>query len=142
MEFGVGLGWRDVCDGVRQAAGRDPVDPFEGGVFDGVEAVPGVAAADDLGAAKAGDRLGQGVVIGVAAALQLWQQAAVRKQIVFALREHADPKPAMFQDIEAGRRTGIEALNGHVERAGTQHGINVTFNWVPAALVRMRGSHI
>lgn len=48
MEFGFGFCCRDVSDGLRQAPGIEPVDPFEGGVFDGVEAAPGATAVDDV----------------------------------------------------------------------------------------------
>lgn len=68
--------------------------------------------------------------------------AAVRRQIDFALREHKGHKPSMLQDVEAGRRTEIEALNGYVDRAGKRHGIPVPLNSLLAALVRMRESQI
>ena len=64
--------------------------------------------------------------------------AAVAKQIDFALREHGGHKPSMLQDIEAGRRTEIESLNGYVESAGIRHGIDVPLNRLLASLVRMR----
>ena len=47
----------------------------------------------------------------------------------------------MLQDVEAGRRTEIEALNGYVDRAGQKHGIAVPLNRLLAALVRMREQH-
>ena len=37
----------------------DPVDPLQGGVLDLVEALPGAAAADQLGLVQADDGLGQ-----------------------------------------------------------------------------------
>jgi len=45
----------------------EPVDPFQGGVFDLVDAFSGATAADELGLVQPDDGLGQGVVIGVAA---------------------------------------------------------------------------
>jgi len=65
---------------------------------------------------------------------------AVAKQIDFALREHKGHKPSMLQDVEAGRRTEIESLNGYVEQAAARHGIDAPMNRLLAALVRMRES--
>jgi hypothetical protein len=47
-----------VADVREQAAVVEPVDPFERGVFDRLEAAPGAAAVDDLGLEEAVDRLG------------------------------------------------------------------------------------
>jgi hypothetical protein len=66
VEVGFGFGWRDVSDGLQQAAVVEPVDPFQRRVFDGLEAAPWAAAVDDLGLEEPVDRLGQGVVIAVA----------------------------------------------------------------------------
>ena len=56
-----GLGGRDVADGLEQAAGVEPVDPFEGGDLDGLEAAPWPEPADDLGLKQADHRLGERV---------------------------------------------------------------------------------
>jgi hypothetical protein len=45
----------------------EPVDPLQGGVLDLVDAPPGATPADQLGLVQADDRLGQRVVVGVAA---------------------------------------------------------------------------
>ncbi len=63
--FLLGFGRRDVADGLEQSAVVEPVDPFERGVFDGLERSPGSAAMDHFGLLKAIDRLGQSVVIAV-----------------------------------------------------------------------------
>jgi hypothetical protein len=57
----------DIADGLQETAVVEPVDPFQGGVLDLVDALPGAAPADQLGLVQADDRLGQGVVVGVAA---------------------------------------------------------------------------
>ena len=44
-----GLGGRDIPDGFEQTAGVEPVDPFEGGELDGLEAPPWAAPMDDFG---------------------------------------------------------------------------------------------
>ena len=60
------LGWWEVCAPGVQALLVVPVDPFEGGVLDVVEAAPGTAAADELGLVEAVEGLGCcGVVEGV-----------------------------------------------------------------------------
>jgi hypothetical protein len=57
--FGLG-GW-NVADRFEQAPVAEPVHPFQGGGFDGLQAAPWPAAADHFGLVEAIDRLGQGV---------------------------------------------------------------------------------
>ena len=66
MEVCLGFCWRDVPDGLQQAAVVEPVDPFECGVFHGVKAAPWATAVDDLSLEQPVDRLGQGIVVTVA----------------------------------------------------------------------------
>ena len=61
VEVGLGFGWRDISDGLQQAAVAELVDPFQRGIFDGLEAAPRAAAVDDLGLEQAVDHLGQGL---------------------------------------------------------------------------------
>jgi hypothetical protein len=65
--LGVSLGFcgRDVPDWLEQAAVVEPVDPFQRGVFDGLEAAPWATTVDDLGLEEAVDRLGQRIVVAV-----------------------------------------------------------------------------
>ena len=58
-------GW-DVADPPQQAAVVVPIDPFERGELDGLEASPLPAAADDLGLVEAVNSLGERVVVRVA----------------------------------------------------------------------------
>ena len=55
------LGGRHVADGFEQAAGVEPIDPFESGELDGLEGSPRPTAMDHLGFEQTVDRLGQGV---------------------------------------------------------------------------------
>lgn len=87
----------------------------------------------DLALAIAAEVLAVGYAEGVESDLD-----AVKKQIGFALREHTGHKPSMLQDVEAGRRTEIDALNGYVAEAAARYGIDVPMNRLLAALVRMR----
>jgi hypothetical protein len=78
----LGFGGWDVAAVLGQAAVVEPVDPFGGGVFDGVQGVPGAAGFDELGLVKPVDGLGQGVVVAVAvvpteAATPAWARRSV-----------------------------------------------------------------
>jgi len=56
-----------VADRLQQPAMVEPVDPFQRGILDGVDGAPRSAPADDLGLEQPDDRLGQGIVVRVAA---------------------------------------------------------------------------
>ena len=63
-----GFGWRDAAGVVVvEPAAVEPVDPFQGGELEVLEPSPGAAVADELGLVEPDDRLGQGVVVAVAA---------------------------------------------------------------------------
>ena len=62
----LGFGRWYVADGREEPAIVEPVDPFERGVFNGLEGSPRTSSVDHLGLVKAVDRLGQGVVVAVA----------------------------------------------------------------------------
>ena len=62
LECGLELGRWEVADGLQKPPVVEPVHPLQGGVLDVVDALPGAAAADQLGLVQADDRLGQGVV--------------------------------------------------------------------------------
>jgi hypothetical protein len=78
LDFGLGivacfgLGGRDIPDGFEQAAGVEPVDPFEGGELDGLERPPRPPPMDHLSLEQAVDRLGQSIVVAVADAADGW----------------------------------------------------------------------
>lgn len=59
----LGLGPRDVTDGLEDASVVEPVDPFEGGVFHGIKRAPWTTPVDHLGLEQPIDRLGQGIVV-------------------------------------------------------------------------------
>ena len=62
----LGLGRRDVADGLHQPAIVEPVDPFEGRELDGFERPPRPAPMNDLGLVKSVDGLGQSIAVAVA----------------------------------------------------------------------------
>ena len=64
---GLELGWWEMADGLQEPAVVEPVDPLQGGVLDLIKTLPGAAPADQFGLVQPDDRLGQGVVVAVAA---------------------------------------------------------------------------
>jgi len=56
----------------------------------------------------------------------------------FVLPKAAAHRSSMLQDVEAGRRTEIDYLNGAVVRMGREHGIATPFNDAVAHLVKAR----
>jgi hypothetical protein len=63
---------RDVPDGFEKAWIVEPVDPFEGCVFDGSEIAPRAATMDAFALEEADDRLGEGFFITVTDAAKRW----------------------------------------------------------------------
>ena len=61
----LGLGRRDVADGLQEPSVVEPIDPFEGGELDGLEAAPRSAPMDHLGFVEAVDGFGESIVIGI-----------------------------------------------------------------------------
>ncbi len=56
-----GLGRRDVADGLQRPPMVEPVYPFEGGEFHGLERAPGAAPVNDFSLVETVDALGHGV---------------------------------------------------------------------------------
>ena len=61
----LGFGRRDVSDGLQEPPVVEPVDPFESGELDGLEAAPWPAPMDHLGLVETVDGFGKSVVIGI-----------------------------------------------------------------------------
>jgi 2-dehydropantoate 2-reductase len=53
-------------------------------------------------------------------------------------KDVADAKPSMLQDMERGRPTEIDAINGAVVREGTRVGVPTPYNSALLLLVRAR----
>jgi 2-dehydropantoate 2-reductase len=49
-----------------------------------------------------------------------------------------DDRSSMLEDVSAGRRTEVDAINGAVVRLGDRHGVDVTANRVVTALIHQR----
>jgi 2-dehydropantoate 2-reductase len=50
-------------------------------------------------------------------------------------------RSSMLEDLLAGRRTEIDAINGEIVRLGERHGVDVTANRVVTTLVHQRAKH-
>ena len=61
----LGFGRRDVSDGLQEPSVVEPVDPFECGELDGLEAAPWRTPMDHLSLVETVDGLGESVVIGI-----------------------------------------------------------------------------
>jgi 2-dehydropantoate 2-reductase len=60
-----------------------------------------------------------------------------RVEFIHGLLERAGPgKPSMLQDIEAGRRTEIDVINGAVVRAAERHGVDAPLNRTMVAMIK------
>jgi hypothetical protein len=57
--------WRDVSDGLKQAAVVEPLDPFERFPFDRGHGFLGAQSVNDLGFVEAVYRFGQGIIVRV-----------------------------------------------------------------------------
>jgi len=55
---------------------------------------------------------------------------AARKEVAY------DHKPSMLQDVEAGRETEIDFLNGAIVTFGVRHGVETPLNGALTALVK------
>jgi 2-dehydropantoate 2-reductase len=62
----------------------------------------------------------------------------VHALIDFACVQHTWHKPSMLQDVELGRRTEIEALNGYIETVARERGLDAPLNRMLARLIRIR----
>jgi 2-dehydropantoate 2-reductase len=64
----------------------------------------------------------------------IWQN------VEMAMREHANHKPSMLQDIEHGRATEIDAINGAIVDAALQAGLDAPANRALFQLVKLKES--
>ncbi|EQB12458.1 ketopantoate reductase family protein [Sphingobium lactosutens] len=77
----------------------------------------------------------EGVAIAGASGITI-DEEEVRSSVAFALTHHRDHKPSMLQDVEAGRRTEVDAIQGALVNAAYRHGIAVPALETCAALLR------
>lgn len=96
---------------------------------------------DQLGAVEDGRALAFAVVDEVLAVAQAQgiavQPAACKARVADAIARHVGHRPSMLQDVLAGRRTEIEAINGAVVAAADARGIPVPCTRTLLQLVRL-----
>lgn len=67
-------------------------------------------------------------------------EAHIWQNVEMAMRDHANHKPSMLQDIEQGRATEIDAINGAIVDAASQAGLDAPANRVLFQLVKLKES--
>lgn len=77
----------------------------------------------------------EGVAVARANEIAL-DEDAVRSSVQFALANHRDYKPSMLQDVEAGRRTEVDSIQGALVEEARRHKIAVPILETCAALLR------
>lgn len=96
---------------------------------------------DQLGAIDDGEALASSVVDEVLSVAQAQgvavQPDACKARVADAIARHVGHKPSMLQDMLAGRRTEIEAINGAVVAAAAAHGIPVPCTRTLLQIVRL-----
>lgn len=99
----------------------------------GTGATPGVLDGDKAFQALAHDVVHEAVIIGQLSGVEL-DEAKIWGNVQMAIAEHANHKPSMLQDIEAGRKTEIAAINGAIvtaaEKVGSEAPVNRTLTYI------------
>jgi hypothetical protein len=113
-------GW-DIADGFEQPPVVEPVDPFESGIFDGLERSPRSPPVDDLGFVKAIDGLGQSVVIAVADTTDGWLNARFGEAFGILDRDVLAAAIGVVDETAAMRRSTI--MKGLLERIEDEAGM-------------------
>jgi len=65
-------------------------------------------------------------------------QSKVHEMIDFACNNHVKHKPSMLQDLERGRRTEIESLNGYIVNLADKLQVDVPLNRMLNTMVRIK----
>lgn len=96
---------------------------------------------DALGAREDGPALALAIVAEVAAVARAKgvgvDECRMRENVLHAIREHRGHRSSMLQDVLAGRRTEIDAINGAVVAAAGELGVAVPHVRTLLQLVRL-----
>ncbi|WP_428036398.1 ketopantoate reductase family protein [Amphritea sp.] len=65
-------------------------------------------------------------------------EAHIWDNVEMAMREHPNHKPSMLQDIENGRATEIDSINGAIVLAATETGLDAPVNRTLCQLVKLK----
>ena len=117
-----GLGGRDVPDRSEKAPMVEPVDPFEGLPFDGVDGLPRRATVYDLGLEQADDRLRKRIVAAVADRAYGRLDARVSEPLGVAQREVLRPAVGMRDQFRVMGRSAL--VQGLLERIEDELGLS------------------
>ena len=116
VEVGLGFCGRDVPDGLENASVVEPVHPFEGCIFHGLEAAPRATSVNDLGLEETVDRLGKRVVITIADAADRGFDPGFGEALGVANGQILAAPVAMVDKTHAfGRTTFMDSLFEGVE---------------------------
>ena len=103
------FGGRNDSDRFEQPAVIEPIDPFQGGEFDGFEVASWAASMDHLGFVETVDRLGQGVVGAVSDAADRRVQNSLDQPFgIFDRQKLNTPIAVMNQTVAPSRSTIVE----------------------------------
>ena len=87
-------------------------------------ATPGIIELSRIGVDLVRQVVAEVVSVASAKGLNI-DESAVNEMVKMSMRNHKTHKPSMLQDIEAGRPTEIDALNGAVTREAKRLGLSV-----------------
>jgi 2-dehydropantoate 2-reductase len=119
---------------VLYSAALNPLGALLGATYGELAADPDTRAIMD-------DAIGEAFAVASAEGVRLpWPDAAAYREEFYGrlVPATAGHRSSMLQDVERGRRTEIDAINGHVARRGEAHGIAVPVNALLTRLVRAR----
>lgn len=103
----------------------------------GSGATPGALNGDPAFQALAYDVVHEAVTIGQLSGVAL-DEAKIWSNVQMAIAEHANHKPSMLQDIEAGRKTEIAAINGAIVAAAEKVGGDAPVNRTLSLIVQLK----
>ncbi|MGF1703380.1 2-dehydropantoate 2-reductase [Photobacterium makurazakiensis] len=100
-------------------------------------ATPGQIGSIDYSVELARNIVHETCLVGQATGIVL-DEAYIWKTVEMAMQSHPNHKPSMMQDIEHGRETEIEAINGAIVASGEQLGVATPVNQTLYQLVKLK----
>lgn len=76
-----------MADGLQKPAVIEPIDPFQGGIFNRIDVTPWAAMANDLGLEEPDNTFRQGVIVGIPGSAYRRFYADLRQAIRVSDRE-------------------------------------------------------
>jgi 2-dehydropantoate 2-reductase len=100
-------------------------------------ATPGRIAETEAAIELARNVVHETVLVGQANGIHL-DETYVWNNVEMAMKEHPDHKPSMLQDIEYGRATEIDAINGAIAKAAINTGLSTPVNNTLCQLMKLK----